>query len=105
MFKLATISMIFMFSALPVNAEDALPDVLSAVSSDSVQVLSQAEASNVRGEWRVCRDGTNKCKAWRVNKNFQPTTLNGWSDQVILSPCADFSSRAACSSGGFYVAR
>ncbi len=42
------------FTVTSVQADTGKPDILSSISSGSVQTLSKTESSEIRGEYRYC---------------------------------------------------
>jgi len=61
----------FAFGVSSVQAVDTrTPDILSSVSSGSVQVLTKAESADVRGEYRYCMwlGVRTECTGWMYSR-------------------------------------
>ena len=52
--KLALATLLLAISASSAQADTSTPSILASVSTDSVQTLSNADASKTRGEYRKC---------------------------------------------------
>ena len=52
--KLAIITILLTLSVATVQADTTTPNILSAVAANSLQTLSDTEASKIRGEYRDC---------------------------------------------------
>jgi hypothetical protein len=52
--KLALATIIIAISASSAQADTSTPSILASVSTDSVQTLSNSDASKTRGEYRTC---------------------------------------------------
>lgn len=74
--KSAVLTAAFLIFAISsVQAADThTPDILSSVSSGSVQVLTKAESADIRGEYRYCMwlGVRTECTGWMYSR-IKPT--------------------------------
>jgi len=76
--KLAIAATLLAISASSVQADTGSPSILSSVAANSVETLSNADASKTRGEYRVCA-GPFFAKVCSISVSSRKlSNYNGW---------------------------